>query len=60
MTHKRYELIDLYETGCDDGGELICTSDDIEEIRQAAKDWNDQTDGECELFVREWKEAGAC
>ena len=25
MTHKRYELIDLYETGCDEGGDGIMT-----------------------------------
>lgn len=35
-------------------GELLCTSDDMAEIRAAAKERIKDTDGECKLFVREW------
>lgn len=52
MTHK-YELLDVYETEVLDCGELICTSDDYEEIRLAAKERIKDTDGECELVVKE-------
>ena len=37
MTHK-YELYDIYETEVYDCGELLCSSDDYEEIRLAAKE----------------------
>ena len=53
MTHK-YELYDIYETEVFDVGELLCSSDDYEEIRLAAKERMKDTDGECKLFVREW------
>lgn len=53
MTHK-YELYDIYETEVFDCGELICSSDDMAEIRAAAKERIKDTDGECKLFVREW------
>lgn len=48
----KYLLFDVYETE-NEFGELICESDDIEEIRQAAKLRREETDGECELHCRE-------
>lgn len=48
----RYLLYDIYETGIE-LGELICESDDIAEIREAAKLRKEETDGECELYVME-------
>ncbi len=51
---KKYELWDIYETDIFDTGELICTSDSMEEIRLAAKDRISETDGECKLYVKEW------
>jgi hypothetical protein len=53
MTHK-YELYDIYETEVFDCGELLCSSDDMAEIKAAAKERIKDTDGECKLFVREW------
>lgn len=58
----KYELWDVYETEIFDtgepiymsGGELICMSDDMAEIKAAAKERIKDTDGECKLFVREW------
>ena len=44
----KYALYDFYE---DDQGELICMSDDIAEIRAAAKLRCEETDGECDLRV---------
>ena len=55
---KRYSLYDVYETEIFPG-ELICTSDDMAEIRQAAKQRHEDTDGECELYVLEPCEPGA-
>lgn len=49
---KRYKLYDLYESEIEPG-ELICTSDDLAEIKAAAKQWNEDTDGECALYVME-------
>jgi hypothetical protein len=49
---KRYSLYDVYETEIFPG-ELLCTSDDMAEIRQAAKQRHEDTDGECELYVLE-------
>ena len=51
---KKYELWDLYETEIVDCGELLITSDDMAEIRQFAKQYVKDTDGECKLFVKEW------
>lgn len=50
----KYELWDLYETEVFECGDLICMSDDYEEIRLAAKERIKDTDGKCKLFVREW------
>ncbi len=44
----KYALYDFYE---DEQGELICMSDDIAEIRAAAKLRCEETDGECDLRV---------
>lgn len=49
---KRYALYDTYETEIEPG-ELICTSDDYAEIREAARERMEETDGECELSVME-------
>ena len=51
-TTMRYLLYDTYETGIE-LGELIYESDDIAEIREAAKLRKEETDGECELYVME-------
>lgn len=48
----KYELYDLYETGIKPG-ELICASDDLAEVKAAAKLWNEETDGECALYIME-------
>ena len=50
----KYELWDVYETEIFDTGELLCASDDMAEIRAAAKERIKDTDGECNLFVKEW------
>ena len=50
----KYELWDVYETEIFDMGELLCTSDDMAEIRMAAKERIKDTDGECKLVVKEW------
>lgn len=50
----KYELWDIYETEIFDTGELLCKSDDMAEIRAAAKERIKDTDGECKPFVKEW------
>ena len=45
----KYALFDFYE---DVQGELICMSDDIAEIRAAAKLRCEETDGECDLHAQ--------
>lgn len=47
---KRYALYDFYE---DEQGELICESNDIAEILEAAKLRQQETDGECDLHAQE-------
>lgn len=54
VSTMKYELYDVYETEILDTGELLCTSDDMAEIRAAAKERIADTDGECELYVKEW------
>ena len=44
----KYALYDFYE---DEQGELICESNDIAEILEAAKLRQQETDGECDLRV---------
>lgn len=46
----KYSLYDSYETGVE-FGELICTSDDYAEIKAAARQRIEDTDGECELYI---------
>ena len=48
---KKYRLIDYYEG--EDEPELICESDDFAEIKLAAKQYREDTDGECLLYVEE-------
>lgn len=50
----KYELWDVYETEIFDTGEILCASDDMAEIRLAAKEHIRNTNGECRLFVKEW------
>lgn len=50
----KYELWDVYETEIFNTGELLCTSDSMAEIRAAAKERIEDTDGECRLLVKEW------
>ena len=47
---ERYALYDSYETEIEPG-ELICTSNDYGEIKAAAKQQIEDTDGECSLWV---------
>ena len=54
VREMKYELYDVYETEILDTGELLCTSDDMAEIRAAAKERIKDTDGECKLYVKEW------
>jgi len=46
---KKYRLVDYYEGE----PELICESDDFAEIKLAAKQYREDTDGECLLYVEE-------
>ncbi|MBQ5490237.1 MAG: hypothetical protein IIT77_05780 [Oscillospiraceae bacterium] len=55
----RYTLYDTYETETEPG-ELICTSDDMAEIRAAARLRAEETDGECDLYVLTREAAGIC
>ena len=48
----KYSLYDTYETETIPG-DLICTSDSMEEIKAAAKLRHKETDGECDLYVME-------
>ena len=51
----KYELWDVYETlASEESGELLCTSDSMAEIKQAARQRIEDTDGECRLLVKEW------
>lgn len=47
---KVYALYDTYETETEPG-ELLCTSDSYAEIRKAARERTEETDGECELHI---------
>ena len=49
MSVRKYGLIDYY----DGEPELICESDDFAEIKLAAKQYREDTDGECLLYVEE-------
>lgn len=46
----RYSLYDCYESA---EGNLLITSDDIQEIRMAAQAQTEDTDGECDLVCRD-------
>lgn len=48
MTVKTYILYDTYETGVDLGEEIGCYSS-YEEMRKAARQRIEDTDGECSL-----------
>ena len=49
----KYELWDVYETlASEESGELLCTSGSMAEIRAAAKERIEDTDGECRLIVK--------
>ncbi len=45
---KTYILYDTYETGVDHGEE-IGRYNSYEEMRKAARQWTEDTDGECRL-----------
>lgn len=45
---KRYDLIDRYE---DPVGDCLFSSDNLAEIKAKAKEYREDTDGECELFL---------
>ncbi len=51
---KRYALYDIYETNFETDeqfAELLCESDDLAEIKAAAKLRCEETDEECDLRV---------
>lgn len=51
----KYELWDVYETlASEESGELLCASDSMAEIKQAARQRIEDTDGECRLLVKKW------
>lgn len=45
---KTYILYDTYETGVDLGEEIGCYNS-YEKMRKAARQWTEDTDGECSL-----------
>lgn len=45
---KTYILYDTYKTGVDLGEEIGCYNS-YEEMRKAARQWTEDTDGECGL-----------
>ena len=51
-TEMKYALYDAYEAETE-RGELVCESDDYEEIKEAAKLRCEETDGECALYLYE-------
>lgn len=51
VTNKKYQLYDFYECY---GAVADC--DTLEEIKQEAEQWESETDGECDLIVRQWDE----
>ena len=50
---KKYALVDFYENQF---GDLIVASDDMKEIRKAARQFSKDTDGECLLFGFQWND----
>lgn len=48
---KRYQLVDNYE----DYG-YIGEYNTLEELKKAASEWEEDTDGECDLELQEWYE----
>lgn len=48
---KRYQLVDNYE-----GYGYIGEYDTLEELKKAASEWEEDTDGECDLELQEWYE----
>ncbi|MDE6087909.1 MAG: hypothetical protein K2G25_05930 [Oscillospiraceae bacterium] len=51
MTRKKYQLYDFYGLY---GAVADC--DTLEEIEEARADWEAETDGECDLIIRQWDE----
>ena len=47
----RFDLVDFYDY---EFGERVFSSDDINEIKKAAKKYIAETDGECALAVADW------
>ena len=52
---KKYALADFYENQF---GELIIASDDMNDIKKAAKQHRIDTDGECLLIGLQWSDSG--
>lgn len=48
---KKYQLVDNYENYG-----YIGEYDTLEELKKAASEWEEDTDGECDLEVQEWYE----
>ncbi|MDE5883984.1 MAG: hypothetical protein K2H29_02745 [Oscillospiraceae bacterium] len=48
---KKYKLFDLYECYG-----TVGYYDTMQEVRKAIREWNEATDGECNLIVMEWSE----
>ena len=49
--HKEYQLYDLY-----DCYGIVGEYDTLDELKQAADEWETETDGECDLVLRRWNE----
>jgi hypothetical protein len=48
---KRYQLVDNYENYG-----YIGEYDTLEEMKKTASEWEEDTDGECDLELQEWYE----
>ncbi|MDE7122607.1 MAG: hypothetical protein K2O42_10670 [Oscillospiraceae bacterium] len=51
MTRKKYQLYDF----CELYG-AVADCDTLEEIQEVRTDWEVETDGECDLIIRQWDE----
>ena len=52
---KKYALADFYENQF---GDLVIASDNMDDIKKAAKQYRKDTDGECLLIGLQWSDNG--
>ena len=48
---KKYRLYDMY-----DCYGTVFESDDLNEVRNMANRWLEETDGECDMIIQKWSE----